>query len=168
MSADNFNAVVKRDDGRWAVYLNLSASDDTWTQIDDLGRSMWSFASSDEACRWAEAQGYTEYGTQIVETPLRRGRVRLSPKPDGHPGPVLTVADHGEIWLDPTDLDDLRHLLIEDLALEVDRLRASRAELVDEIVYALLSAIDVSDAWGAAQRDPDALRDAVKRVLESP
>lgn len=38
-------------------------------------------------------------------------------------------------------------------------------DLIDRIVFAILNTLDLSEAWAAARRDPEALRAAVRRVL---
>jgi len=68
MSADNFN-LVKRVDNRygspnqWRVWLNLSASGDRESQITREPDGL--FDNEAEAVSWANAQGYTEYGTDV-------------------------------------------------------------------------------------------------------
>lgn len=68
MSADNFNLVRKRHDGTWEVWLNLSASADESPQIAERVLPAMTCASKDAAVEWAEAQGYTEYGTKVEES----------------------------------------------------------------------------------------------------
>ena len=130
MSADNYNLVLRRDDDQWDVYLNLSASSDRWTQV-DASKPDHTFASSHEAKKWADSEGYTEYVTVIIEArPPRRGRVQIEDHPRDTGGVVLSVWTHQhEMWLTPQDLDDLRHLIMDDLALEMDRVRTRLKEL---------------------------------------
>lgn len=73
MSADNFNLVRRRADGRWDVWLNLSASDETTTQINARAANR-TFDTKEAAVEWADAQGYTEYGTTIYFEPLSQAR----------------------------------------------------------------------------------------------
>ncbi len=63
MSADNYN-LVKRLGDTWRVWLNLSAS---CSRDENLARAKPArdFTDGCEAVRWAEAQGYTEYGTEV-------------------------------------------------------------------------------------------------------
>ena len=72
MSADNFNFVRQRDDGRWYVWLNLSASCDTSEQL-AAQKPDRDFATEAEAVAWADDQGFTEYGTEIETTSASGG-----------------------------------------------------------------------------------------------
>ena len=70
MSADNFNLVRERADGRWDVWTNLSAS----VEDEDYpsSKAEQTFDSMDAAFFFAEEDGYTEYGTRVVRfTPPR-------------------------------------------------------------------------------------------------
>jgi len=64
MSADNLHYIRQRD-GKWQVYLNLSASCETLPQLQRKPDA--AFDTVEEALRWAgdDAQGYTEYGTVV-------------------------------------------------------------------------------------------------------
>lgn len=65
MSADNFN-YVRKVDGRWRVWLNLSASCELSLQIDREPDN--TFDDLTAAVKWADEEGgYVEYGTQIDE-----------------------------------------------------------------------------------------------------
>ena len=69
MSADNYNLVRKCNDGKYRVWLNLSASDEKERQV----RSLTPHRTFDEwkaAMEWTRAnEGYTEYGTEQDEEP---------------------------------------------------------------------------------------------------
>jgi hypothetical protein len=65
MSADNYNLVKERKDGKWDVWTNLSASNvssDDNAPSDPADRT---FDTMEVAVKWAEEQGYTEYGTDV-------------------------------------------------------------------------------------------------------
>lgn len=69
MSADNFNFVRKRKDGTgWDVWLNLSASNDTHPQLERKPPDA-THPTEHDARLWADAQGYTEYGTLTDDEP---------------------------------------------------------------------------------------------------
>lgn len=66
MSADNYNVVRRLPDGRWYVWLNLSASQEMeWQLVESAPRGK-GFDTEEAAVAWAEAQGYTEYGTNVI------------------------------------------------------------------------------------------------------
>lgn len=67
MSADNFNYVRCRSDGRWDVWVNLSASCSVAQELRHREQPNATFNTQDEAVEWADAQGYTEYGTEVEE-----------------------------------------------------------------------------------------------------
>jgi hypothetical protein len=70
MSADNYN-LVKRVGDRWYVWLNLSASCAREDQLAKRDQPERAFLTVSLAVEWADAQGYTEYGTEIEENGAR-------------------------------------------------------------------------------------------------
>lgn len=66
MSADNWNLIRRREDGRWDVWLNLSASITKDSQIASKAPIIRDGAIG-EVLEWAESQGYTEYGTTLED-----------------------------------------------------------------------------------------------------
>jgi hypothetical protein len=70
MSADNYN-LVKRVGDRWYVWLNLSASGEREDELAKRDQPERAFLTASLAVEWAEAQGYTEYGTEVEEDETR-------------------------------------------------------------------------------------------------
>lgn len=80
MSADNYN-LVKRVDGHWRVWLNLSASCDRDQNLALTKPQDRTFSTLGDAVEWANEQGYTEYGTEVDEVDLQALR-----RPADHDG----------------------------------------------------------------------------------
>lgn len=114
MSADNFNVVRKRQDGNgWDVWLNLSASCDAESQLTRTPAQ--TFKTAEEAVKWADAQGYTEYGTSLDtntwSTPALFGKdtPKVAQSPTYQPMQPVEKDAHGVVRFRANAI--VRHLL---------------------------------------------------------